>query len=729
MADRNGRVTSSESQPRVAPYKYDIRVTGGLFADSSDNGTTTKVSVKILGNEDGDIIVEQDDSATHLASPALSVNGDTRTPQFSHKRGSDGGLELHIHALPIKPRSTVQPAAALTGGGANANAAAPDAPQPELSSSRVEDLLPSRASTRLSAVSLDSRPASSGPSVLEIRPAFETPASRADTERESDDVAEALTPKSLEHSPELVLVGGGGREHDGYRPRSASITVMEDKCTMTTLRGLPTELRTTNSSRCSLPVTIDADLAFESRKTSPTPSVLRGGGGATATSTRPAQNSSVFSAFNGPLVAPPESGMGARSGARPRSLPRSHDQLRPRRTSKDKVNYRERAENLLTQYFPAEVLDRYLDELRRRYRFIGDGGMTDSEISKLLDETTADSQLREQLRASLEELVKAPMASGYSSDHEHTISSSPSQKHYLSIRETELRDVLDRTSVSPVPKAVRSTGAGSVLVGGGMSMEDLGSPSLGPHISGTLRSDQISLAASQSHAKAPPGGPSKTGPGYWDDNEKYRMRPPNMAQAFTILKSQPIFVREMSSSDIKFKSPFSRTTGDESPSAATEMPSMGESTPRAEASGFASTDAFAERHPAESKVAKAVSELEEVLRRTEAETVAGIASDFQSSNSSSKNSHPSRSSGDNYDAESIASRDSLVGGGASSRSASVSTRYSAMGSKFGNVRPDSGFKMSASQSTIRTDVLLKEGMEFGDADNIDNEMVEDDEAV
>ncbi|KAJ2381527.1 hypothetical protein H4S02_006173, partial [Coemansia sp. RSA 2611] len=293
MADRNGRVTSSESQPRVAPYKYDIRVTGGLFADSSDNGTTTKVSVKvtikifcpILGNEDGDIIVEQDDSATHLASPALSVNGDTRTPQFSHKRGSDGGLELHIHALPIKPRSTAQPAATLTGGGANANAAAPDAPQPELSSSRVEDLLPSRASTRLSAVSLDSRPASSGPSVLEIRPAFEAPSSRADTERESDDVAEALTPKSLEHSPELVLVGGGGREHDGYRPRSASITVMEDKCTMTTLRGLPTELRTTNSSRCSLPVTIDADLAFESRKTSPTPSVLRGGGGATATST------------------------------------------------------------------------------------------------------------------------------------------------------------------------------------------------------------------------------------------------------------------------------------------------------------------------------------------------------------------------------------------------------------------------------------------------------------
>ncbi|KAJ2490950.1 hypothetical protein IWW37_002729 [Coemansia sp. RSA 2050] len=767
MADRNGRVASSENQPRVPPYKYDIRVTGGLFADSSDNGTTTKVSVKILGNEDGDIVVEQEDSACHLASPALSIDGDTRTPQFSHKRGSDGGLELHIHALPIKPRSTAQPAATLTGGGADANTAVSDAPQLEPSSSRTEEIPPSRAGTRLSVASLNSRPSSSDASVLEIRPAFETPSLKTNTEREFDDAAEALTPRSLEHSPELVLVGGGsGRERDGYRPRSASITVMEDKGTMTTLRGLPTEQRTTNASRCSLPVTIDTDLAFESRKASPTPSVLRGGGAAVIGS-RPAQNPSVFSAFNGPLVAPPENGMGGRSGARPRSLPRNHDQLRPRRTSKDKINYRERAENLLTQYFPAEVLERYLDELRRRYRFIGDGGMTNSEISKLLDETTADSQLREQLRASLEELVKAPMASGYSSDHEHTISSSPSQKHYLSIRETELRDVLDRTSVSPVPKAVRSTGAGSVLVGGGMSMEDLGSPSLGPHISGTLRSDQISLAASvhpaesvcaepkssstggsrgttsnqkapgpqqqqqqqQQHAKAAPGGPSKTGPGYWDDNEKYKMRPPNMAQAFTILKSQPIFVREMSSSDIKFKSPFSRTTGDSSPSAATEMPSMGESSPKAEAKNFASTDAFAERHPAESKVAKAVSELEEVLRRTEAETLAGIASDFQSSNSSSKDSHHSRSNGDNYDTESIASRDSLVGGGASSRSASVSTRYSAMESKFGNVRPDSAFKMSASQSTIRTDVLLKEGMEFGDADNIDKEMIEEDEAV
>ncbi|KAJ2819996.1 hypothetical protein GGI24_004619, partial [Coemansia furcata] len=616
----------------------------------------------------------------------------------------------------------------------------------------------------MSVVSLNSRPMSSGASVLEIRPAFESPASRADTERETDSVAEVHTPQSMEHSPELVLVGGG-REHADYRPRSASITVMEDKCTMTTWRGLPTEQRTTNSSRCSLPVTIDADMAFASRKTSPTPSVLRGGGGATATASRPAQNPSVFSAFNGPLVAPPESGMAGRSGTRPRSLPRSHDQLRPRRSSKDKINYRERAENLLTQYFPAEVLERYLDELRRRYRFIGDGGMTNSEISKLLDETTADSQLREQLRASLEELVKAPMSPGYSSDHEQTISSSPSQPHYLSIRETELRDVLDRTSVSPVPKGVRSIGTASVLVGGGMSMEDLGSPALGPHTSGTLRSDQISVAASvrpaesvraeptskkttsgnqksssssaqqqqQSSGKAPPsssGAPPKTGPGYWDDNDKYKIRPPNMAQAFTILKSQPIFVREMSSSDIKFKSPFSRTTGDSSPSAATEMPSMGGATPRAEAfsSDFANTDAFAERHPAESKVAKAVSELEEVLRRTEADMVAGIASDFQSSSSSSsKNAPRSRASGDNFDTESIASRDSLVGGGASSRSASASTRYSAMGSKFGNVRPDSAYKMSASQSTIRTDVLMKEGMEFGDADNIENEMADEEE--
>ncbi|KAJ2741472.1 hypothetical protein GGI20_005168 [Coemansia sp. BCRC 34301] len=608
----------------------------------------------------------------------------------------------------------------------------------------------------MSSASLASRPLSSGLSVLEISPAFDGASSRAHSERDCDSAAEVHTPQSLEQSPEFVLVGGGGRESADARPRSASIAVMEDKCTMTTWRGLPDEHRTSNSSRCSLPVTIDADLAFDgSRKASPTPSVLRGGGGCGATASRPAQGPSVFSAFNGPLVAPPEGARGA--GTRPRSLPRSHDQLRPRRTAKDKINYRERAENLLTQYFPAEVLERYLDELRRRYRFIGDGGMTNSEISKLLDETTADSQLREQLRASLEELVKAPMSSGYSSDHEQTISSSPSQPHYLSIRETELRDVLDRTSLSPVPKVARSAGPASVLVGGGMSMEDLGSPNLGPHNSGTLRSDQISLAASvrpaeSVHAEyasndktsaqkpkssgaqgnnAPPGGPSKTGPGYWDDNEKYKIRPPNMAQAFTILKSQPIVVREMSSSDIKFKSPFSHTTGDSSPSAATEMPSMGE--PRSardgDRSGFANTNAFAERHPAESKVAKAVSELEEVLRRTEAETLAGITSDFQGAHSSSaKNARHARSSDENNcDNDSVVSRDSLVGGGASSRSASASTRYTAIGAKFSNDRSDSACKMSASQSTIRTDVLLKEGMQFGDADNIDSEMFDEEE--
>ncbi|KAJ2909327.1 hypothetical protein GGI21_001994, partial [Coemansia aciculifera] len=702
----------------------------------------------ILGNEDGDIIVEQDDSDGHLDSLARSVDGDTRTPQFSHKRGSDGGLELHIRALPIKPKSNVQTAAVLTGGGEKGsveNAA--------VASLISDDAASRRSSTRMSAASLASRPISSGLSVLEVRPAFEDESSRADSDRDCDSIAEAQSPQSLEPSPpELVLVGGGGRERADSRPRSASITVMEDKGTMTTWRGLPAEHRTSNSSRCSLPVTINTDMEYESRKTSPTPSVLRGGGCGAAAASRPAHGSSVFSAFNGPLVAPPEGGRSA--GTRPRSLPRSYDQLKPRRSSKDKVNYRERAENLLTQYFPAEVLERYLDELRRRYRFIGDGGMTNSEISKLLDETTADSQLREQLRASLEELVKAPMSSGYSSDHEQTVSSSPSQPHYLSIRETELRDVLDRTSLSPVPKGVRSSGPASVLVGGGMSMEDMGSPSLGAHNSGTLRSDQISLAASvhpaesvraestrnsAAGAKKPPGaqqakgqtsgGPSKTGPGYWDDNEKYRVRPPNMAQAFTILKSQPIFVREMSSSDIKFKSPFSQTTGDQSPSAATEMPSMGEAySPRA--SDFAHTDAFAERHPAESKVAKAVSELEEVLRRTEADMLAGIASDFQNGTpKNARHSHSAGNKGDNFDTESVVSRDSLVGGGASSRSESASTRYAAIGSKFDNARSDSACKMSVSQSTIRTDVLLKEGMQFGDADNIDSEMFDEDEAV
>ncbi|KAJ2324216.1 hypothetical protein GGH92_010733, partial [Coemansia sp. RSA 2673] len=320
-------------------------------------------------------------------------------------------------------------------------------------------------------------------------------------------------------------------------------------------------------------------MAFDSRKASPVPSVLRGGG-CGAAAARPAGCHSVFSAFNGPLVAPPENRTSGRAGARPRSMPRSSDQLRPRRTSKDKVNYRERAENLLTQYFPAEVLERYLDELRRRYRFIGDGGMTNSEISKLLDETTADSQLREQLRASLEELVKAPMSSGHSSDYEQTISSSPSQPHYLSIRETELRDVLDRTSMSPVPKNTRTLAPSSVLSVSSRPANSFGGKSTasskpsGPHASS--RPAPSASTSSGPPPKAQPGGPSKTGPGYWDDNEKYKMRPPNMAEAFTILKSQPLVMREMSSSDIKFKSPFSRTAGDNSPSAATEMPSMGD---------------------------------------------------------------------------------------------------------------------------------------------------------
>ncbi|KAJ1662929.1 hypothetical protein GGF38_003260, partial [Coemansia sp. RSA 25] len=220
----------------------------------------------ILGNEDGDIIVEQDDSGNQLASPALSVDGDTRTPQFSQKRGSDGGLELHIRALPIKPRSTAQPAATLTGGGGGGGGANTATVTLASEDSSQLDASSRRASTRMSVASLTSRPMSSGLSVLEIRPAFDGASSRADSERECDSVAEVHTPQSLERSPELVLVGGGGGncERADSRPRSASIAVMEDKCTMTTWRGLPTEERTTsNSSRCSLPVTIDADQAFD----------------------------------------------------------------------------------------------------------------------------------------------------------------------------------------------------------------------------------------------------------------------------------------------------------------------------------------------------------------------------------------------------------------------------------------------------------------------------------
>ncbi|KAI7826426.1 hypothetical protein BX661DRAFT_33602 [Kickxella alabastrina] len=48
MADRNGRIGSTEAQKsRGVPFKYDIRVTGDLFGDKRDNGSTTKVSVKV----------------------------------------------------------------------------------------------------------------------------------------------------------------------------------------------------------------------------------------------------------------------------------------------------------------------------------------------------------------------------------------------------------------------------------------------------------------------------------------------------------------------------------------------------------------------------------------------------------------------------------------------------------------------------------------------------------
>ncbi|KAJ2171720.1 hypothetical protein GGH16_002704, partial [Coemansia sp. RSA 560] len=77
-------------------------------------------------------------------------------------------------------------------------------------------------------------------------------------------------------------------------------------------------------------------------------------------------------------------------------------------------------------------------------------------------------------------------------------------------------------------------------------------------------------------------------------------------------------------------------------------------------------------------------------------------------------------------AESVVSRDSLVGGGASSRSTSAATRISALDAKYGT-RPDSVSKLSASQSTIRTDILMKEGVEYGDADCIDAD--DEDEAV
>ncbi|KAJ1720106.1 hypothetical protein LPJ53_005230 [Coemansia erecta] len=804
MAGRSGRVSGVDSQQaRGSPFKYDIRVTGDLFGDRRDNATTTKVSVKILGNEDGDIVVEQEDSAT-LASPTPSIDGEPRKPEFTSKRASDGGLELHIRALPSRSKAAT-PAALETiaggGGGSSSDCEASSVKSNSLTESgNIEDIVrqtktPSsmisapttRASTRMSEYT-QVRSESSGQSLHELRPAFEDegPISPRDLG--------ARTPQSMEMPAAAVLVGGGGisgsppKEHsesEALRPRSASMVVTtEDKCTMTTWRGIPGDVRPSVSRQTDAPIVADdSDYHSDSGVQSPALSVLRGGGAARR------DVNSVLSAFNGPPVAPPESRASSRASARPRSLPREvnkYKQLPPRRSAKDKVNYREVAENLLTQYFAEEVLHRYLDELRRQYRFMGNGGMTSSEITKLLDETTADSQLKEQLRASLEELVKAPMPEA-NSDYEPTVSSS--QRHYLSVRGTELRNVLDRTSVSPAPNSVRSKAPSSILVGGGNSMENLPSP--GGRGYNTIRSDQMSVAATvlpaeslrdglaesargsprlkpqvktaptpappsrisspapepkteralsaassiqsikervstppaseprKQNAQRPPPSQSdkaqsgaseepKLDPKYWDDDDKYRMHPPDMNQAFTVLKSKPIFVREMSSSDIKFSSPFSKPQHTTAGASQSQKPTSSRSPPKPAAASEAK-DAFAERHPTESKVAKAVSELEEVLRRTEAETLASIESDFNGSSHSG-------------DTESVLSRDSLVGGGASSRSASVATRISAVGSKYVDTpRPDSVSKLSASQSTIRTEILLKEGLEFEAASGDENE--------
>ncbi|KAJ2836399.1 hypothetical protein J3B01_002867 [Coemansia erecta] len=802
MGDRNGRVlAASPHQRSSAPFKYDIRVSGDLYPSESDNRTATKVSVKILGNEDGDVVVEQDDERS-LASPTPSADGDTRSPQITHKRLTDGGLELRIHALPVRPKKAVQET--LAGGGS-----ASPVPSRIRTASSFASAPSSRPTTRISEY-MRTRPLSSHQSFMEIRPAFDD-GSVSDSESlrsgskflRSDG---ARTPQSLERSASPVLVGGGGVNTQlEARNRSASMTQVEDKCTMTTLRGLPDELSRT-PELAQLQSTSDAESELSTRTNTPALSVLRGGG---CSATRTCGDTDVFSAFNGPPVAPHDSRMD-------RCMGRS--QLRPRRVSKDKVNYRERVESLLTQYFPAEVLDKYLDDLRHRYRFIGSGGMTPSEITKLLDETTTDTDLKQQLRASLEELAKVPASEASLSDSEHTAASTPSQRHYLSIRETELRNVLDRTSVSPAPKAPRFPPAtSSNLVGGGVSMEDLASP-------GTVRSDRMSDVASMKPAESlrnaslaskprtfsmpipdrstlpdasdhhasdtepelhhtpdtertqsqqtahpepelhhasdpeserrkaslprsqpstprpdrgatprpPPnsdgprrGSPQMPSSEYWEDGDKYKMQPPDMARAFKVLRSKPIFIRELSNADIDFKSPFNRYY--QAPASNPRSPSAARHTAGSAASDVSKKP---ERHPTESKVAKAVSELEEVLRRTEAETVASIENDFESSSTSSARCS-ARSAATSHHrptstAESVVSRDSLVGGGASSRSTSAATRISALDAKYG-ARPGSVSKLSASQSTIRTDILMKEGVEYGDADCIDAD--DEDEAV
>ncbi|KAJ2450381.1 hypothetical protein EV183_004330 [Coemansia sp. RSA 2336] len=843
MADHGKQVITDSPQKHQqrssAPFKYDIRVTGDLYANQTDDRAATKVSVKILGNEDGDVVVEQDD-ARSLASPTPSNDGDSRTPQVSHKRLTDGGLELRIHALPVRARKAAK-AELLTGGGHGS--ADEDGGRRQLrTASSFASAPSSRPMTRISEY-MRSRPLSSHQSFMEIRPAFDD---GTVSDSECSHLTGAQTPQSMERSASPVLVGGGASGSGTHPPppplesrhRSASMTQVEDKCTMTTLRGFPDGLRACTPEKES---GSDVEPEKQSRTSSPAMSVLRGGGGGGCCASQSTGNADVFSAFNGPPVAPPDSRIGGTD---------MHRQLRPRRLSKDKVNYRERVESLLTQYFAPDILDKYLDELRHRYRFIGSGGMTSSEISKLLDESSADGNVKEQLRASLEALSKEPERETSVSDTEQ----SPSRRHYLSIRETELRNVLDRTSVSPAPKAPRFPPAtSSNLVGGGVSMEDM---SPGPHSErhSTLRSDHMSVAASvnptlstrngsvissrdssrikqrtksmpipeqepdsdsedavvpehalsqpTSKAASPelepqrispepetrslraspepetkslraspepetkpqraspepkpepqprepscppprsqpstprperestPRPPNSDGPrrekphmpnsDYWDDDEKYKMRPPDMSQAFKVLKSKPIFIRELSSAEINFRSPFSRMQ---------PAPDTRASSKSRQAAGSAASrgSKFSERHPTESKVAKAVSELEEVLRRTEAETLAAIESDFDACSSprdASRSTAGSRRPPSH--AESVVSRDSLVGGGASSRSTSAATRISALGAKYGS-RPGSASKMSASQSTIRTDILLKEGIEYGDVDRIDEE--EDEAAV
>ncbi|KAJ1767840.1 hypothetical protein IW140_005809 [Coemansia sp. RSA 1813] len=802
---------------RGPPYKYDIHVTGDLYADDRDNGAATKVSVKIVGNEDGDVVVKQDDSFDS-ESQNPTANGETRNPQFTTKRSENGGLELHIRALPLKPRPL--PPTTITGGGAgrtngssaesssdsNSRAVSravvsriadtPSRLRTIESYSRVAD---TRANTRMSEYAR-SRLSSAGQSFMEIRPAFEDASVMSDSECLRESRTRTHLTAALCASP--VLVGGGGSFFES-RPRSQSMTKMEDKSTMTTWRGIPEGLPTRNSSRTSVSTsatTVSPEEDAGTGKSSPALSVLRGGGGCY----HEAENG-VFSAFNGPPAAPPEHRTKGRDGTRGQSLPMDKYALPPRRSSKDKVNYRERVENLLTQYYPEHMLRKYLDELRRRYRFMGSSEMSSSEILKLLVDNTTDTQVKEQLRASVEELLKAQASEAASSDNEQTVSSSPSGRHYLSIRETELRDVLDRTSVSPVPKGVRTTVSDGLLVGGGMSMDQLSPVSQNYD---TLYSDRMSVAASvvpaesvhssnpgstssspnvnpvdktdlapdngdgnekstsdaaedankpsegeseqsrdDASSQRPPSRPTSSGqqqqqqqqngtgananagaknraenldPRYWDDDEKYRVKPPNMRDAFTILKSQPIFVREMPSSDIAFKSPFSRRYESPVRDEPSDTPAKDDSQPTSTRpeSSRKGTNSFSEKHPAESKVAKAVSELEEVLRRTEADALAGIENDFHEQSCTSR-----CCAGEHVadEAESVASHSSLVGGGASSRSASASTRISAMVSKMDSMRPDSASKLWASDSTIRTDVLLMAGKEFDDANQIDND--------